>query len=495
MVAAGTQRKGRLHGSPRGSTPAERERVVKEHNAYLNGERASDAEFGPAAPDVAKRVAVAPALPRAAPPHPPRGKDACYLANAKALAARRLVEDAASKKKVAGKKKMSKSQAAAIRKAEKGAKEAQAAARAAQAAIAKTCAKKNERERLSAEVLGGQAAREKATKQLRQMAREETAKNKKSRPASKAKRKAPPESDSGRKKKHTKTSLRARQTADKEATMEPPSERHRPVEHQPSLYLHLHLRLHLHLHLHQPSLHLHQVHLLPPCHGKQPGLDQIDTDEHDPEVSITAAMDTTAASTAKVEQDFDGALNSDEEGSAGSDDSYSEMQSEVGDYSGTGDVGAFDLVPDDDGAVNDSSLDDSEVERLGAAIRTREKNREKQNLLRERLATAKVNLSRDWSETTDKWDTLTKDEMEVLALDDEALKKMRTDGWNFDVASQPVRAESYPGLYDREYEQTAEVLELADSPLRLFFYFMPPRIWRRIASESNRYYDQNLNVR
>jgi hypothetical protein len=39
------------------------------------------------------------------------------------------------------------------------------------------------------------------------------------------------------------------------------------------------------------------------------------------------------------------------------------------------------------------------------------------------------------------------------------------------------------------------VLELAESPLRLFFYFMPPRLWRRIAKESNRYYDQQLNAR
>jgi hypothetical protein len=39
------------------------------------------------------------------------------------------------------------------------------------------------------------------------------------------------------------------------------------------------------------------------------------------------------------------------------------------------------------------------------------------------------------------------------------------------------------------------VLELAESPLRLFFYFMSPRLWRRIAKESNRYYDQQLNAR
>ncbi|KAL4174792.1 hypothetical protein KRP22_006721 [Phytophthora ramorum] len=206
-----------------GLTPAERQRVVKEHNAYLNGERASDADFGSAAPDIAESVAVALASTRAAPSRPPRGKDACYLANAKALAARRLAEDAAAKKKAAGKK-MSKSQAAAIRKAEKAAKEARAVARSAKAALAKPSAKKNERERLAAEELRGREARMEASKQLRQKAREEAAEKKKSRPATKAKRKAPPESDSGRKKKHTKTSRRDRQTADAESAMEPRSE-------------------------------------------------------------------------------------------------------------------------------------------------------------------------------------------------------------------------------------------------------------------------------
>ncbi|KAH7485581.1 hypothetical protein PRIC1_004872 [Phytophthora ramorum] len=202
-----------------GLTPAERQRVVKEHNAYLNGERVSDADFGSAAPDIAESVAVALASTRAAPSRPPRGKDACYLANAKALAARRLAEDAAAKKKAAGKK-MSKSQAAAIRKAEKAAKEARAVARSAKAALAK----KNERKRLAAEELRGREARMEASKQLRQKARGEAAEKKKSRPATKAKRKAPPESDSGRKKKHTKTSRRDRQTADEESAMEPRSE-------------------------------------------------------------------------------------------------------------------------------------------------------------------------------------------------------------------------------------------------------------------------------
>ncbi|KAG3169343.1 hypothetical protein C6341_g11104 [Phytophthora cactorum] len=85
--------------------------------------------------------------------------------------------------------------------------------------------------------------------------------------------------------------------------------------------------------------------------------------------------------------------------------------------------------------------------------------------------------------------------MEALALDEEALKKLRVDGWNFDSSTHPTRTEAYPGLYSGGYGPTAEVLELAESPLRLFFYFMSPRLWRRIALESNRYYHQHLNER
>ncbi|OWZ08277.1 hypothetical protein PHMEG_00019210 [Phytophthora megakarya] len=57
------------------------------------------------------------------------------------------------------------------------------------------------------------------------------------------------------------------------------------------------------------------------------------------------------------------------------------------------------------------------------------------------------------------------------------------------------KSERPPAPTPDEYKPTQETLELAESPLRLFFYFMPPRLWRRIATESNRYYHQHLNER
>jgi hypothetical protein len=64
-----------------------------------------------------------------------------------------------------------------------------------------------------------------------------------------------------------------------------------------------------------------------------------------------------------------------------------------------------------------------------------------------------------------------------------------------DAGSRPERTEAYPGLYDEAYGPTDAALERAESPLQLFFFFMPPRLWRRVAMESNRYYNQHLNER
>ncbi|KAE9304316.1 hypothetical protein PF008_g22001 [Phytophthora fragariae] len=50
-------------------------------------------------------------------------------------------------------------------------------------------------------------------------------------------------------------------------------------------------------------------------------------------------------------------------------------------------------------------------------------------------------------------------------------------------------------LYSGDYGPTDEVLDKAESSLELFFFFMPRRLWLKIACESNRYYDQHLNER
>ena len=55
---------------------------------------------------------------------------------------------------------------------------------------------------------------------------------------------------------------------------------------------------------------------------------------------------------------------------------------------------------------------------------------------------------------------------------------------------------SYPGLYTGEYGPTSSAMKAAaESPLALFFYFLPKRLWQTIAKESNRYHRQQIGVR
>ncbi|OWZ03173.1 hypothetical protein PHMEG_00025146 [Phytophthora megakarya] len=149
-------------------------------------------------------------------------------------------------------------------------------------------------------------------------------------------------------------------------------------------------------------------------------------------------------------------------------------------------------VEETDDAIQTCESDDALD---GVALLAREKRRQKRKLEQERLAAAKKRIRRDWVTTISNWDELTRFEMDVLALDEEALKKMRVDGWNMDPNTQLEQGTQYPGLSTDEYGPTPEILEPVESPLRLFFYFMPPRLWRRIATESNRYYHQHLNER
>ncbi|ETL30773.1 hypothetical protein L916_16295, partial [Phytophthora nicotianae] len=45
------------------------------------------------------------------------------------------------------------------------------------------------------------------------------------------------------------------------------------------------------------------------------------------------------------------------------------------------------------------------------------------------------------------------------------------------------------------YGPTDEVIALADSPLKLFLFFMPKGFWKKVATESHRYFLQNLTTR
>jgi len=80
--------------------------------------------------------------------------------------------------------------------------------------------------------------------------------------------------------------------------------------------------------------------------------------------------------------------------------------------------------PDGPDEADDFS-DESDGGLDGETLILREKRRQLRELQRKRLKDAIHKLPRHWTATTTNCDTLTRDEMEALALDEKALAKMR----------------------------------------------------------------------
>ncbi|KAG3118760.1 hypothetical protein PI125_g2624 [Phytophthora idaei] len=53
----------------------------------------------------------------------------------------------------------------------------------------------------------------------------------------------------------------------------------------------------------------------------------------------------------------------------------------------------------------------------------------------------------------------------------------------------------YDDLYDDPFGPSDSALSVADDPLALLFYFLPPKLWTQIAVESNRYHTQSIPLR
>ncbi|POM73266.1 Hypothetical protein PHPALM_9902 [Phytophthora palmivora] len=81
-----------------------------------------------------------------------------------------------------------------------------------------------------------------------------------------------------------------------------------------------------------------------------------------------------------------------------------------------------------------------------------------------------------------------------LAKDGDAVKAMRTSGWEYDPAKFGPNPK-YTDLYDGPYGPSTSILAVAEDPLALLFYFLPPKLWSQIAVESNRYHAQTIPLR
>ncbi|OWZ01737.1 hypothetical protein PHMEG_00026820 [Phytophthora megakarya] len=68
---------------------------------------------------------------------------------------------------------------------------------------------------------------------------------------------------------------------------------------------------------------------------------------------------------------------------------------------------------------------------------------------------------------------------------------MRHYGWEYDstkFGSDPT----YADLSEEAFGPSDSVLNVAEDPLALLFYFLPPKLCSRIAVESNRYHIQSV---
>ncbi|GMF18888.1 unnamed protein product [Phytophthora fragariaefolia] len=108
-----------------------------------------------------------------------------------------------------------------------------------------------------------------------------------------------------------------------------------------------------------------------------------------------------------------------------------------------------------------------------------------------RDAPAEVDLDAEADVSEFEWPVLEQAEMLDFARDEQELAKMRKTGWELDSSAFPPD-QRYPHLYDGAYGPSDEVMEIADSPLELFLFFMPRSLWRDIAAESTLYHEQHL---
>jgi hypothetical protein len=83
-------------------------------------------------------------------------------------------------------------------------------------------------------------------------------------------------------------------------------------------------------------------------------------------------------------------------------------------------------------------------------------------------------------------------------FDDDQLAAMADHGWTVFPENEMATIVDDPEV-DKMYEgycgPSQDVMKAAQSPLSLFFYFLPKAFWRHVAVETHRYWDQTFEAR
>ena len=83
----------------------------------------------------------------------------------------------------------------------------------------------------------------------------------------------------------------------------------------------------------------------------------------------------------------------------------------------------------------------------------------------------------------------------VLGNGDFETNRLRGLKWTPPQRTFEGEGTSYPGLSKEPGRPNDKLFAIADSPLQLFFYFLPRHLWKEIAMESNRYRQQGMEAR
>ncbi|EGZ06468.1 hypothetical protein PHYSODRAFT_307380 [Phytophthora sojae] len=86
------------------------------------------------------------------------------------------------------------------------------------------------------------------------------------------------------------------------------------------------------------------------------------------------------------------------------------------------------------------------------------------------------------------------DELLKLAKNRDEIKEWETDGWE-EVDPSVGDQTEFGNIYSGEFGPTQELVDIADSPLKRFWYFLPQSLWQDIADEPNKYAKQTVITR
>eukprot|EP00644_Phytophthora_capsici_P005668 jgi/Phyca11/80196/gw1.2.1073.1 len=97
-------------------------------------------------------------------------------------------------------------------------------------------------------------------------------------------------------------------------------------------------------------------------------------------------------------------------------------------------------------------------------------------------------------EATDSYEDDNPDDDLELGLDKEMLDELQRAGWETydEHTNSRLHLDASP-LYDGPYGPTKAALAYAESPLAMFYFFLPKELWRKIAEETNKFREERVD--